>query len=67
MSMPLTDLELELAKARSMARVMDAILGLSTYEQDVTCPLCGQRELRHSRDPKAPAAVMAVCRRCSEQ
>lgn len=37
-----------------------------TREQDVTCPLCGQRELRHTRDASVPAAVMAVCSKCSE-
>lgn len=35
-----------------------------TRDVDVTCPLCGARELRATRDANAPGAVMAVCRKC---
>lgn len=35
------------------------------HEQTVVCPVCGAHDLRMSRDPKAPASVMAVCNACS--
>lgn len=40
---------------------------VTTYEIDATCPLCGRREIRATRDPNAPGAVMAVCAKCSER
>ena len=58
----------ELADFADALAAFEAEFGVTTtHEIDVTCPLCGARELRHSRNPNAPGAVMAVCARCSER
>lgn len=63
----------ELSRVEHMSRAMNMILGAldpslarpALREIDVTCPLCGGREVRMSRDPNAPGAVMAVCSACA--
>lgn len=59
----------DLANVRAQSRAFDMVLEAfrhrTTYEQDVTCPLCGSRSIRHTRDPKAPGAVMGVCDKCT--
>lgn len=59
----------ELAKARQIADYMDLVLEAlashgPTFEIDVICTRCGQREIRHSRNPKAPAEMLGICNRC---
>ena len=71
---PMTDAELELAKARHLGRVLDAILAsipnaaaevVTTYEQTEVCVCCGAHSIRATRDPKAPATRSVVCAKCS--
>ena len=62
------DIDVELAKAAHMARVMDFVfdaLSLTSYEQDITCPLCGKCVLRHTKDPNAAGAFMSPCDDCT--
>lgn len=70
MSKRLTDAELELEKARHMARTMDLILEAfatqPTFEVSVICTRCGRKSFRHSRDPKAPAEILGVCNTCMD-
>ena len=62
---PLTDAELEIAKVKQMARVMDAILGVTTYEIDEQCCQCGARSFRSTRDPSQAGVRTVICSKCS--
>lgn len=61
-----SDLNMVRLQAQAMDQIIAAFKRQTTREIDATCPLCGTRTIYHTRDASAPAAVMAVCSKCSE-